>query len=282
LDYYVKKDNKTRFISGYKFSLNTHSIGEIFDDKYGTYEVLKKSRIPVIKHMIMYSEDNHEKFARNNNDYSLIFKFFHKYNNNIVLKPNTGTCGRGVYHITKESEILPVVNELFVSNYSISLCPFYNIKAEYRLIVLDNECVLMYGKKKPTLIGNGVNSIRELLLDFNYNYFKNKLNNPMYDKILEKGEIYEYGWQFNLSKGSICFNIEDKKLRNKLLKFCKKVTNKIDLNFCSLDIIDTDNGLYVMEINSGIMMKNYINIMPNGKQIAKEIYTKAVLNMFEK
>ena len=46
----LEKDGKNRFISGYKFDLNSHGIGLIVDDKYALYDVLKVKTIPVIEH----------------------------------------------------------------------------------------------------------------------------------------------------------------------------------------------------------------------------------------
>ena len=51
----LEKDKKIRFICGYKFDLNSHTGGEIVDDKYALYEVLSKNNIPVAKHKIVYS-----------------------------------------------------------------------------------------------------------------------------------------------------------------------------------------------------------------------------------
>ncbi len=265
----LRKDNTNRFIIGNKFDLNTHASGLVFDDKYATYEVLKKLDIPVIEHNIIYKGDE-----------KICYEYFSNHKKSIVIKTNTGTCGNGVYHINKKSEINKLLKKLFVKNYSLSICPFYNIKNEYRLIMLNNECVLLYGKNRPIVYGDGISSIKELLIKFNTNYFKDILDSEEYNKVLKNGEKYEYGWQFNLSKGSMPFEVKDIEFKNKLLDFCKSITKKLDLNFCSLDIIDTDEGLFVIEINSGIMMKNYMEIVPNGKNIAKNIYKRAIKSMF--
>jgi hypothetical protein len=145
--------------------------------------------------------------------------------------------------------------------------------------MLNNECILLYGKNRPIVYGDGKSTIKELLTHFNPNFFTS-LEGKEFDRVLLKDEKYEYGWQFNLSKGSMPFEVTDTIFKNKLLKFSKKITSRLDLNFCSLDIIDSDSGLYVIEINSGIMMKNYIEIVSNGKEIAKEIYRKAIKSMF--
>lgn len=278
----LEKDNKTRFISGYKFDLNQHGIGNVFDDKFATYEILKNKNIPIIEHKIVFETSNKNDYAVNSNSYDIVTKYFNENNQNIVLKANDSTCGSNVFHITDIKEIPTTLDTLFQKSFSISLCPFYQIKTEYRLIILNNKCVLVYGKRKPIVIGDGKKTIRELLKEFNPYYFENKLNEEKYTKVLEKDEIYEYSWQFNLSKGAVCFPIEDVSLKQRLIEFSQKITDCIDLGFCSLDIIETNqNELFVMEINSGVMMKNYMNIIPSGRKTAKKIYKDAILAMFK-
>ena len=48
-------------------------------------------------------------------------------------------------------------------------------------------------------------------------------------------------------------------------------------------MIQTKTGeLYVLEVNSGIFMKNFMEEYQNGYQIAKKIYKKAIKNAFHK
>ena len=49
----LEKDGKTRFISGYKFDMNSQGTGIIADDKDATYEVLKEKKIPIIEYKIV-------------------------------------------------------------------------------------------------------------------------------------------------------------------------------------------------------------------------------------
>ena len=56
--------------------------------------------------------------------------YFNKHNK-IVLKSNTGTCGRGVYKIEDVNQINETLDKLFKNNFSISMCPFYDIEDEY-------------------------------------------------------------------------------------------------------------------------------------------------------
>lgn len=277
----LEKDEKTRFISGYKFDLNSHGMGLIADDKYALYEVLKNKNIPVIDHKIVYNKTNNLEYAIGCNTYEYVKDYFLKNNNNIVIKPNNGTCGKNVFNITDINEIDIVLDKIFTKNHSISICPFYKIKHEYRVIMLDGEKKLLYVKHLPIVTGDGVKTIRQLLLEFNYDYFIDKLQDFKYDKILSKNETFQYNWKFNLSQGSIAKKLNDERLEEQLIKIAKKVCKEINLKFGSIDIIETtDNELLVLEVNSGVMLENYIRLNPDEYVLAKNIYKEAIMKLF--
>ena len=60
------------------------------------------------------------------------------------------------------------INKLFETNGSISLCPYYDIKTEYRSFYLDGKVLLIYGKTKPFVIGDGNSTLRELIEKLKY------------------------------------------------------------------------------------------------------------------
>lgn len=278
----LEKDNKTRFISGYKFGLNDHALGEIIDDKYALYDVLKSKNIPVIEYNILFSEKNRFLYAQDCNNRQLVKDFFLSHNKNIVIKSNIGTGGNDVYLLRDINEIDNILDKLFEKNHSISYCPFYKIKNEYRVILLNSQVKLVYRKIRPIVYGDGKKTIKELLIDFNEHYFFGKLNDNTYERVLKKGEEYQYDWKFNLSRGAIAKKLNDKELEDKLSTLATIATKLLNINFCSVDIIETDdNELRILEINSGVMMANAMNIFTDGKKIAKEIYSEAINEMFK-
>mgnify|MGYP003367520995 FL=1 len=281
----LTKGNKIRYINGYKFGLNSHSLGLILDDKYATYELLNSLGISVCKHHILFRPTNHNSYAKNYNSFKYCYDLFLKYNKNVILKVNNGTCGDGVYHITTKKELKKIYNHLLKYNFSISLCPYYDIKNEYRVILLNNEIKIMYGKINPVVIGNGKDKLIDLLKDFNINYFGYKTNlkkNINYNKVLKKDEKFIYDFKYNLSKGSIITEDIDKETKSIISKMAKDVSKKINLGFGSIDIIKTnDDKYYVLEINSGVMIENYIKLTSDGFKKAKKVYEEAVLEMFK-
>lgn len=277
----LEKDNNIKFIVGQKFDLNNHGIGLIMDDKYALFEVLSGKGIPTIQHQILYRPTVQNDYAKNCNHYEIAEKYFEEHNNDIVIKPNCGLSGHDVYHVTEKDKLKLYLDKVFQNNEALSLCPFYDIKTEYRLIVLENECLLLFGKRKPAVIGDGKRTIRELLQEFNPYYFKNKLSDSFYDTILSLNEEYEYSWKFNLAEGAIPFEVTDSDLQKQLLEVLNKITSLFYLGFCSVDIIETHtHDFLIMEINSGVTLKKYSNFFENSEKILKEIYKKAIQNLF--
>lgn len=276
----LTRDGKTRFLSGFKFDLQTHALGIILDDKYATYEVLDSLDIPIIKHNILYSKNNSNVYAKDSNTIEYFIKLFNEYNNDIVLKINNGTCGIGVYHITDIEELKNKFNSISNPNVSFSICPFYNIKSEYRTIVIKDE-ELIYKKKRPIVYGNNKSTIKELLIEFNKEYFKD-YDGDNKDIVLKEGESFEYSWKFNLSGGAISTLDVSEEEKNNVLAIVNKIKNNLNLNFCSIDIIETyNNEYYIMEINSGVMMENFITQHEEGYDIAYNIYSKAIEELFK-
>ena len=265
----LRKGNITKYIVGYKFSLNNQGISLVVDDKGLFYDVIK-DKLPIIIHHVLF----------NNYDSDEVLNLFHKYNNKVIVKGNIGTCGKEVYKITNEKRLFNIIDRLFENQYSISLCPYYDIDKEYRLIVLNNEVKLIYSKENPIVIGDGIKTIKELLLDFNSTYYSNnQVNNPDYVPKLDEKVIIEY--RFNLSNGARVNKNIDNELKDKLIKLAKEVINYTNLSFGSIDIIKTnDNELLLMEANSGVMMNNYLK-QTGDYETVYNIYRDAIINMMK-
>lgn len=267
----LNKEGESHYIVGSKFDLNNHASAKICNDKYACYDVLKYHNIPVCEHHILYQNTSREE----------VEKCFFEYNSDVVLKANGGSYGDGVYHVSSFEDLFSTMESLFQKHYSISMMPFYSILMEYRIIVLKGEVELIYGKKRPIVVGDGVHTIYELLCSFNYPFFKS-IQDSSLERVLLKGEVFEYSWQYNLAKGSIPVMIEDESLKNRLSQIALLATKSLNLDFVSVDIVELPNHeLKVLEINSGVVT-NIADYFPDGEKIAKEIYRKAVLSMFEK
>lgn len=168
-------------------------------------------------------------------------KQYLKQHGKLVIKDNLGTKGRGVYLCRNFSEVKRNIKKLFKRKDAIVILPFYDIETEYRCIYLDGNIELIYAKHKE-----------------------------------------EGGWKHNLSQGAKAGVLTDKALKEKLEDMAKRVAQVLDVRFVSIDISQLATGeLYVMEVNSGVIISKAIDQLENGYEEAKRIYQKAMEKVFE-
>ena len=268
----LEKDNQIHYITGYQFDNNNHAIGNILDDKGLFYDLLRYKNIPVIEQYVIF------------NDYSKenIINYFNKHNKEIVVKGNISNAGKEVFKINDLNSLFVIIDKLLLKQFSISLCPYYDIKNEYRVIILNNCVRNIFGKTKPFIIGDGIKTVLELAQEYSTYYKDNpdKINNQNY--IPKQNEKIELSFKFNLSSGAKSFVDIDEELKNKIINLALNVTKSLNISFASVDIIHTiDNRLLVLEANSGVTMNKFIMQHENGYNIAYNIYKDAINDMFK-
>ena len=265
--YVLEKNKKIRYIVGYTFGLNQDSIAKILDDKFALYDTLNYHKIPIIEHNLLYKDY----------DKRIVESLFNKYHHDVVIKANLGCAGQEVFHIKNLDDLYLVMDKLFIKNYSLSLCPYMDIKTEYRVIVLNKKIRLIYGKVKPVVMGNGHSTYQELLEEFNPNFFK---NNFVSNEILKDKEKKEYNWQFNLSKGAMPISVDNPRVIHNLEKIVNNILKVMDINFASIDIALIKNDFLVLEINNGVTLTKFMNVSKTNQKIAYDIYKDAIKSLF--
>ena len=268
----LEKDNKIHYISGYRFDNNNYAIGEIMNDKGLFNDLLNYKGIPTVKQKIIF----------NNYDKNEIMEYFNNHDNEIIVKGNTSNAGRDVFKVNDLNNLFIVINKLLQKEYSISLSPFYKIKNEYRVIVLNNEVRLVFGKIKPFIIGNGVNTFKELVLE-NNDYYKDNLDNfNNLDYIPKLNEKIELDFKFNLSKGGKVFTDIPNDLKDKIRSLALNTAKTLNISFASIDVILTDlNELLILEANTGVTLNNFLKQNNDYYDIVYNIYKDAIKLMFD-
>lgn len=141
----LEKDGRYAYISGSHMGNNSYTAKFLADDKYAMYEVLKNAGVPVIDYELIYARDDNEIAGK----VDKIKEYFRANNCHIVLKPNRGFSGRNVYGIEKKEQIEPAFNGLVKEADTIVANPYYNAKAEHRVIILNGEIRLIFTKNMP-------------------------------------------------------------------------------------------------------------------------------------
>lgn len=163
-----------------------------------------------------------------------------KYGAKLVVKANDSSEGKEVFLVNGKEETMNKVKDVFSRHFlSLSICPFEEIEAEYRVICLDGEILCLY------------------------------------KKVAE-------GWKHNLSQGAkLIVDVENDEKIDEVKDLALRAFEAVNARFVSVDISKKVNGeIFVMEINGSVCMNKFIEDAPNGKEIAKEVYGKALDKMF--
>lgn len=229
----IEFGQKRRLLVLSDLGLNSSTARAVSRDKCATYVVLSESQIPVVEHKLLYHPSEHDFLPE-------IAEYFNQHDQHIVLKDNLGSDGEGVFEIKRLEDVPPALKKAVVESDMVALCPFYEIKYEYRLIMLDHTLRLAYRK--------------------------------------ERGE----DWRFNLYQGAKSSAIDEAFLKTVLLPIAVAATKALNIRFCSVDIIETVSGDFlVMEVNNTVFIERYLQQHPDEYDKVKAIYQEAIEKLFE-
>jgi len=278
----LKKYDERKYILGYDWELNTSTSQLIAKDKSACYEVLNANKIPTVEHKLYLGPQRQSQIGQNGN-WSLILTYAKENNYKIICKANMGTGGNDVFKINNQLELETIVHKLFLKYDSVCLCPTYDISREFRVIILDNTPQLIYEKIRPNITGNGKSTVLELIQKkySSLNIEDFYLSGVNLLSILDYNITLELSWKHNLGKGAKPYIVTDSKLLDKLTEIAINAAKVININFTSVDIVEYNKKLFVMEINSGVMMEFFAKESIENYNIAKDIYKKAIIKMLE-
>ena len=245
----LSKDDKSHFVVGMRFDINSITSALIAKDKYATYDILKKNNISIIEHNMIFNPSTRESYYEND-ILEETNQLLEKYGK-VVIKANDSFAGRDVYLCESKEDIEKTIQDLFRdSKDTLSSQPFYDIKYEYRTVFLNGEIVYIYKKEKPYKI--------------------------------ENGEKVYTSWKHNLSQGAIPIQIDSNENHyQEIIELAQNAGNAIGITFATVDIaLTTDDQLYVMEVNGAVCLNKFVEMVPDGYNIAKDVYTRVVRLIF--
>jgi len=274
--------NKSTFVyyGNQKFALDVQTVGYIADDKVACSDYLESNGIAVIPHWRSTTWEPH-----------LMRELLHTFKT-LVIKDNFGTQGGSVFKASTMSELEEIMLNFISKDAVMAISPYYSSDSEYRVLYLDGELQLIFAKTPPHVTGNGENTVVELMM--RAGIIPSVSDLPVesslsdWTRVPDLGEDVAVGWKHNLSLGATAtyldFNSPELKNDPKILelqKLAMQAIKALDMKFGSVDILDTNEGLKIIEINSGVQMDHFASTSPECRKIAKEIYRKVILNSLD-
>jgi glutathione synthase/RimK-type ligase-like ATP-grasp enzyme len=271
---------RSAYIFGYKFGINNAASAKLCDDKCAAYEVLNQAKIPSVKHELFLNAGNvHDPNGIGN--WSILTSLLREHSI-LVVKPNEGSGGHNVLLTRTQVELERAVQTLLSTNRTIAVSPYYEVLKEYRIVILQQKVKLVYAKNVPCIVGDGHSTLHKLVLNYmeqNHCFLAPNLTKEQEECVLKQGEEFLLGWKSNLGQGAEPQLLESGELYEQLCQLAIQAAAQLDICFAAVDVIRTSQGLYILEVNSGIMMEKFIAHSTQNGEIAKAIYREAILMM---
>ncbi len=283
----LQKGSVSRHIFGYNFEINSATAEQLAGDKSAISDLLENIGLAHVDHHL-FLHPQLAGYVSPNGNWPEILAYVEDIGYPLVCKPNVGTGGEDVDRIDNGAELEQSVLALFQKHRAICLSPFLEIEQEYRVLMLDDECELIYAKRRPHVVGDGQSSVLELIEKL---HLSGILSQELAGQAIEQhrgelkhvpaaGQEVVISWKHNLGEGAAPQLVPGGPLHDQLVKLARAAQQAIGIRFASIDIVDVANELLVLEINSGVMMEYFVRHFADGRAKAKAIYAKAVDKMF--
>jgi glutathione synthase/RimK-type ligase-like ATP-grasp enzyme len=258
----MRKGPRRHLAHGYDIGLNSAVAHRIANDKAATAELLEMNGIACVPHAFFPSPALSE-YVPPAGTWQAMLDLLQQNPDGIVVKPNEGTNGRLVFKVLGRPALERAVNEILSLNLNLAISPYLEIKNEVRVILVDDRPVIVYGKSRPSVTGDGVHSILELALaampaerlSAIVPHLAGDPDSATLDTVLPPGQHHALNWRHNLDAGAEPVLLQQGAVRERCVELAIRAAKTIDLRFGSIDVVEVDDGWRILEINSGVVME---------------------------
>ncbi|MGF1532983.1 MAG: RimK family alpha-L-glutamate ligase [Bernardetiaceae bacterium] len=267
--------HSVHWVYGYQFDLNSVTAQMLALDKAATYTLLTDAGLAAVAHQL-FVQPEATGWVSEEGVWESLHAYARAHRFRVVAKPNRGTRGQEVYFVQNPRDLEAAAHRLWQLDRSFCLSPWLEIATEYRLLVLDDAILLAYAKDIPMLIADGQQTHQALFAAAQHPIPTHL--NPK--EIPNRGTLIPVLQKNNLSGGAkprLLTNIP-----HQLQSLVLKAAHTIGIRFASVDVIQTSDGeQMVLEINSGLLGRSFIEQAPDGYAIAKMVYRQVLRKVFE-
>lgn len=297
---YIETDSGKRLpIKGGAFALNSYAAGEAARDKDFCGRLLQDAGLPTPDFKLIHSDRAIRQLSTANphvaqslNPITKAPAIAQSLGYPLFIKPNEGTQGIGVQKVSDEAELKTHLTTALQNNDRMLLQTAVS-GADYRVIVLDGEVLAIIERRPLSIMGNGSNTIAELLakkiktLTTRTGGYKVDAGDPRllkaiqeagYDltAILKSGERLPLLSNANLSTGGEAVDVTD--LASPSFKaLAVEAARVCGLRYAGVDILCDDLSeercpANVLELNAGPGLTNFWQAAPHHHQRVRTIY----------
>ncbi len=251
---------------GYDLGINSAIAHRIANDKSATAEVLTLSGIPCIPHRLFPSPKMN---VPSSGSWETMLRVLEENPNGVVIKPNEGTAGRFVSRVSSAAQLELAVAEIFSLNMALAIAPYVDVEEEVRVVLLDEVAMVVYSKRRPSVVGDGTHSLLELAIAAASAAQRSTwlagmpADKTELDAIVPRGERRLLSWRHNLDAGARPVILDQGEVREACVQMAINAARAIGIEFASIDLVRAKGCWKVLEVNSGVMMESLGKLYPN-------------------
>jgi hypothetical protein len=185
---------------------NNSTSATLASDKYFTNKILEDAGIATLGGEYFFLHDRHRAHRPAGHERHDIFEYFQKLGGTAFVKPLQGSRGDFAQAVHGEAALDRYLQEVARHYDSILIQPMAS-GTEYRIFLLDDEVAYAARKYPPFIQGDGMRSIRDLLIAHNAALQARGLSpasakrDTSLDTVLARGERWDIPGRMNLSAG---------------------------------------------------------------------------------
>ena len=186
---------------------NNATASTLASDKHFASRILREAGVPALGGEYFFLHDRHRAHRPAGHERSDAIDCFVRLGGSAFVKPLTGSRGDFAQAIHGEAALVRYLDEVTKYYDSVLIQPIVE-GIEYRVFLLDDDVLYCARKYPPSVAGDGVHTVRELLAIHNDALRARGLspaslptNDPSLDAVPAKGDRHEIPGRMNLSAG---------------------------------------------------------------------------------
>jgi D-alanine-D-alanine ligase-like ATP-grasp enzyme len=297
----IFKNGKKSYFRYSSLDLNPLGASEIAKDKGYADFFMNRLGYPAIPGQVFFS-DSWSRAIGSKKNIDAAYCYAQKIGWPVIVKPNGGSQGRGVFKAYNKSEFYRAMHLVFKQD-KIALVQKFISGRDYRLVVLDDKVISAYERLPFNITGDGKSSIERLI--------KNKLRGFIRDGRSARIDVDDWRISRNLKKqkltlksvllsGQRIFLLDNanlssggdaldvtKTIHPGFKKLAVRLVKDMGLRFCGVDLmVDGDisrvprTGKYwIIEINAAPGLDHYIKTGREQEKVVENMYLRVLKAM---
>jgi hypothetical protein len=239
---------------------NNATASTLATDKYFANLILARAGIPTLGGDYFFLHDRHRAHRAQGHERADALQYFRTLKSAAFIKPLTGSRGDFAQAIDHEASLHRYLDE--VSRYydAVLMQPVFS-GHEYRIFLLDDDVVYIARKHQPVVVGDGRQSIRDLLADHDAALRARGISTAALatdhaapiDAVLPQGERWAIPGRMNLSAGATMV-LEAPRAERAAFALARQARKALGLRAAAVDLFTDIGGdgeaMRVIEVNS--------------------------------